>query len=221
VAVVDDHALVRSSISMFVNSLKGIEVSIEACNGQDLLKKMKNFEADIVLLDIQMPVMDGYETCEQLNILYPHTRILMMSQLMSKESIHKSMEAGAHGYFSKDGDPKQLETALNTLSERGFYFEPGLGSVIHDAILWNKDSMKQNELSHLSEKEIEIIQLACKGYDNLGIAEALSINVRTVESYRARILSKTDVKSFTNVILMAIKYNYVDLDELLVIKTRS
>lgn len=216
VAVVDDHALVRKGIALFIKSLKGVEVLIEAENGQDLLKQIQETHVDIVLLDIQMPVMDGYEACQILVQNFPGVKVLIMSHLVNKESIHKALQAGAHGYFSKGGQPKQMETAIRTIQDKGIYFEPGLNALLHEALLWDKKSgYKGNPLSTLSEQEMRIIHLVCKGYDNAEIADHLSINIRTVETHRTRIIDKTEAKNFTSVILLAIKHDCIPIEDLL------
>jgi DNA-binding NarL/FixJ family response regulator len=128
--------------------------------------------------------------------------------------LHKSLEAGAHGYLSKQCDLDHIETAIISIVKYGFYFEPGLNAVIHEAIVWDKKT--KDPIAVLSERELKIVKLVCKGYDNSKIANNLSLTVRTVESYRNRIIEKTEAKNFTNVILMAVKFKYVLPDELLI-----
>jgi len=192
IGVVDDHTLFRKSLISLKKSV------------------------DILLLDIQMPIMDGYETCKKVITLYPNIKILIVSHLLNKESIHKAMEAGAHGYFSKNAEPNDLETAIKNIHDKGFYFEPGIGAVLHDVIMWDKKEIgNTNLLTLLSDKELSIISLFCKGYTSSEIADQLCVNIRTIESYRHRIIDKTEAKSFMNVILMAIKYNFIPITDLL------
>ena len=135
IAVVDDHNLVRKSISLYLRALKGIAVEIEAENGQVLLDELEKKSVDIVLLDIQMPIMDGYQTCEKLSKYFPDLKVIMMSHITTVQSIHKALNAGAHGYFSKHGELKELEIALHTIKERGFYFDASLAGLIQHPVV--------------------------------------------------------------------------------------
>ena len=122
VGIVDDHALFRKGLIMMVESFEGISVVLEASDGRQFLDALDETDLDLVLLDLQMPNMDGYKTCEVLRERYPDLRILIISQQTTRESIHKVMELGAHGYFTKNSDPAQLESAIRSLNDKGFYF---------------------------------------------------------------------------------------------------
>ena len=138
VAIVDDHQLFRRSLTHFVNDNKGMHVAIEAANGQQLLDQLEKTPVDVVLLDIEMPVMNGYETSEHLSEKYPEIKILIISQLTSRESIHRMMDVGAQGYFTKSSNPEQLEHAIRHVHEKGFYFGVELAAVIKEAFNWQK-----------------------------------------------------------------------------------
>ena len=152
IGVVDDHHLVRKSFISLINRFKGISVELEAEDGNDFLKKIEYSSIDILLLDIQMPGMDGYETCKIVSHKHPQIKILMVSQLIAKESISKAMRMGAHGYFSKFAEASHLENALRTIHHSGFYFDPSLSNSLHDIILWDKNiDNEKNPLSTLSK----------------------------------------------------------------------
>lgn len=212
IGIVDDHKLFRKSLSLLINSYDGMEVAIDAENGRVLLEKLEETAIDLVLLDIQMPEMDGYETCKMLHTDYPDIKILIVSQMTTKESIHKIMECGAHGYFTKNSDPEQLEDAIRSLHERGFYFGQELGSVLREAILWEKNNPPKPPIDSnvsLTAREMEIIKMASQELSSSQIADRLCINVRTVETHRKRIMEKTQSKNFIGVVLFAIKHNYL------------
>lgn len=216
VGIVDDHLLFRRSMSLLINSFADMQVVIDAENGKLFLNQLQEKTIDVVLLDIQMPVMDGYETCKQLIQLFPDVKILIVSQLTSRESIHKTMELGAHGYFTKNSDPNQLEMALLSIHEEGFYFGQELGSVIKEAMLWeNKrptEMVKQKDL--FSERELQIIRMICKEMKSKEIADKLFINVRTVETHRKHVMEKTNSKNFIGVILYTLKNGILTVDGL-------
>ena len=159
-------------------------------------------------------------TCSSKKILnksYPDLRILIVSQLTTKESIHRIMELGAHGYFTKNSDPEQLEFAIRSMHDKGYYFGTELGTVLREAILWEKNVTNEtvvSEKTSLSKREIEIILLAGKEFNSGEIADKLRIEIRTVETHRKRIMEKTKSKNFIGVILFALKNSYINLDQL-------
>ena len=217
VGIVDDHRLFRKSLGMLINSMDQFEVVISADNGRDFLQLLKETAIDIVLLDIQMPVMNGFETCQVLHRLHPEVRILIISQLTTKESIHKIMELGAHGYFTKNSDPDQLEFAMKSLNQNGYYFGTELGNVLREAILWenkHESALVIEDNFILTQRELEIIKMASAEFSSAKIADILNINVRTVDTHRKNIMKKTNSKNFIGVVLYALKNNYLTLEEL-------
>ncbi|MBY0485904.1 MAG: response regulator transcription factor [Flavobacteriaceae bacterium] len=216
VGIVDDHLLFRKSMTLLINSFEGMHVEIDAENGKLFLGKLHSQSVDVVLMDIQMPVMDGYETCKRLLSLFPEIKILIVSQLSTRESIHKIMELGAHGYFTKNSNPEQLEHAIRSVHEEGFYFGTELGAVIKEAMLWEKNN--KLELVHakelLSDRELQIIKMVCREMKSKEIADELFINIRTVESHRKHIMDKTNAKNFIGVVLYALRYDILTVEEL-------
>lgn len=216
VGIVDDHLLFRRSMTLLINSFEGMSVVLDAENGKIFLEKLTNKPVDVVLLDIQMPVMDGYATCKQLLQNFPEVKILVVSQLSTRESIHKILELGAHGYFTKNTDPEQLESALMNVHEKGFYFGLELGTVIKEAMLWEKRNSKIifNTKELLSERELQIIKMICREMKSKEIADKLFINIRTVESHRKNIMDKIEAKNFIGVVLYALRNEILSLEEL-------
>ncbi|MBN9282826.1 MULTISPECIES: response regulator transcription factor [Flavobacterium] len=216
VGIVDDHKLFRKSLALLIGSFKNTKVVLEAQNGNDLLEQLQNNPIDLLLLDIQMPEMDGFETCEYVRTHYPDMKVLIVSQLTTKESIHKVMELGAHGFFTKNSDPEQLENAIKSIHEKEFYFGQELGVVLREAILWEKNNKLKVAASSISisDREMDVIRMACKELSSIEIADQLHINVRTVETHRKRIMEKTNSKNFIGVILFALRHQLLSIEEL-------
>ena len=216
IGIVDDHKLFRKSLGLLINSFEGMTVVIDAENGRIFLDSLATTAVDLVLLDIQMPEMNGYETCVALHRTHPEIMILIVSQLTTKESIHKIMELGANGYFTKNSDPDQLEYAIRSLHQNGYYFGMELGSVLREAMLWEKKFPSAPDISgnRLSAREVEILKMAAQEYSSGEIGVRLFITLRTVESHRKRIMQKTGAKNIVGAVLFAIKQRYFLLEEL-------
>lgn len=216
IGLVDDHRLFRKSLALLIDSMDNAEVVLQAGNGKEFLEQLESIAVDLVLLDIQMPEMDGFETCKQLRKHYPDIKILIVSQLTTKESIHKVMELGANGFFSKDAEPERLEKAIRDIGEKDYFFDDDLASVIREAILWEK-RLPTNLLASpvpITRREMEVIQLACKELSSAEIAGKMFIDVRTVETHRKRIMEKTHCKNFIGVVLFALRHGLLLVDEI-------
>lgn len=216
IAIVEDHLLIRKSMKVLINSFEGMEVVIDAGNGQTFLDEIVTCPVDIVLLDIQMPVMNGYETCKKLLQLNPDIKVLIVSQLTTKQSIHRIMSFGAHGYFTKNSAPEEVEAAIRSVNSHGYYFGSELGSVLREAILWDKKNVVEKvNLNHkLSDRELEIIGLIFKEMSSEEIGNQLFISIRSVEAHRRNIMEKTCSQNVIGIILYVLKRKLINLQEL-------
>jgi len=218
VALVDDHQLFRKSLSVLLNSFESITTVFDTDDGKSLLEFLKNSPLDVALLDLQMPLMDGYELCKLLRESYPQVKIVVVSQLTTKEAVHKVIELGANGFFTKNSQPEQLEVAIKSVMEKDYYFDLELSAVIREAILWEKKKPGPDfntvTGNSFSRREIEIIVLSCREFSSKEIASRLYISVRTVEKHRNHIMEKANSKNFIGAILYALKRNYINLDDI-------
>ncbi len=218
IAIVDDHQLFRKSLAYLVDSFQDVEVVLQAGNGKEFLEQIDSVPIDLVLLDIQMPELDGFQTCKVLREEYPDIFILIISQLTTKESVHKVMDLGAHGFFTKNSDPNQLEQAINSVKEKGYYFGNELGSVLREALLWekkaNQSTMHYEDAIQLTSREIEIIKLASRELSSKEIGKILSIAPSTVDTHRKHIIGKTNSKNIVGAVIYALKRNLIQLDDI-------
>ena len=217
VALVDDHQLFRKSLALLISTCEGITVAYETNDGNSFLEIVKSEFFDVLLLDIQMPILDGYEVCKRLKLINPEIKILIISQLTSKEVVHQIMECGANGFFTKNSPPEVLEHAIKCVIENGYYFDMELAAVVREAILWEKNSDNTLDLTSaisLSPREIEIIKMIAREMSSKEIGAALFISGRTVEKHRVRIMEKTSSKNFIGVVLFALRANVIQLSEL-------
>lgn len=216
VSVVDDHKLFRESLVMLVDSFDTVEVVFQAGDGEEFFQKLTAAETEIpeiILLDIQMPKMNGYEVCEKLQLTYPDIKIIIVSQLTTRESIHKIMELGAHGFFTKNSDPDELEQIIKTIKAQDFYLGNDLRWALKE-LVENTETTEEIAQVSLSERELEIIKLAAKEYSSMQIGDELNIQARTVDTHRKRIMTKTSCKNFIGVIVYALKNSFLSLEDI-------
>lgn len=217
IAIADDHKLFRKSLAALLGTFEGVEVVFETDSGSQYLELLKSHEVDIALLDIQMPEMDGYKLCGNVVKANPDIKVLMISQLSSKETIKHVMQSGAHGFVTKNSEPEQLELAIRNLDLDGFYLGPELGSVLKDLMLYQQSQPStdfQPDSNFLTDREKEIIGLICKGKSSAEIADELFIHQRTVETHRQRMITKVGAKNFIGVIVFALKHNLLEIEDL-------
>ena len=215
IAIVDDHQLFRKSLSLLISTFDGIEVTYDTDDGFDFLEVAKNASFDVLLLDIQMPILNGYEVCSRLKLINSKIKILIISQLSSKEVVHQIMACGANGFFTKNSPPELLEQAIKSVIEKDYYFDMELASVVREAILWEKKSDYNLDCEiTLTSREIEIIKMVGLEMSSKEIGDALFISNRTVEKHRIRIMEKTNSKNFIGVVLFALRANLIQLTDL-------
>lgn len=217
IALVDDHQLFRKSLSMLLSTFEGIDIVYDSDDGLSFIKFAEKQDIDVLLLDLQMPLLNGFEVCKRLKETNTNIKILIVSQLTSKEAIHQIMECGANGFFTKNSPPELLEEAIRNVMDKDYYFDIELAAVIREAILWEKkiDSVPDLTLKDiLSPREVEIVKMVSTEMCSKEIAEKLFISTRTVEQHRKRIMEKTNSRNFIGVILYALKTKSISIEDL-------
>ena len=210
VALVDDHALLRNGLASVINNSDGYEVVFEADNGKHFIELLKkNKRPDIVLLDITMPEMDGFETAQWIKANQPDIKVLVLSMMDNDTSIIRMLKYGAKGYILKDSKPDVLRTALRDISEKGFYFnELVSGRLVH---LANQAGDEKTRDILLSEKETEFLKLCCTEKSYKEIADAMHITPRAVEALRSNLFEKLDTLSRVGLVMYAIRNGIVKI----------
>ncbi len=208
-AIADDHQLFLRSLSILIGSFQSFTIVADALNGKDLLDKIKALkqQPDIVLLDVNMPIMDGVKTAEQIVENYPAVKIVALSMKDDDNTIISMLKAGACAYLLKDIHPDELEKALLEIAAKGFYNADNLN--LH----YRRMLQKQNaeKLFTLSDKEKAFLQLACSDFTYKQIAAQMHLSERTIDGYREALFEKLNVQSRTGMALEAIRRNLVVL----------
>ncbi|MBN8675961.1 MAG: response regulator transcription factor [Chitinophagales bacterium] len=213
VALADDHILLRNGLAGLINGFDGYTVLVEANNGQDLINTLDtNNLPELVLLDINMPVKDGFETALWLKQNHPDIKVLALSMYDNEPSIIKMLRNGAKGYLLKDTAPKEFKTALDAVMSKGFYYsEMVTGKLIHAVNNMDEPQQQKNPFSKLNEKETEFLKLACTEMTYKEIADKMFLSPRTIDGYRDALFEKLDVKTRVGLVMYAIKTGLVQV----------
>ena len=209
VMLADDHSLMREGIKHLLEFDGSIEVIDEANNGKECLEKLEKIEPDILLLDINMPDMNGIEVLEELKKQNKNIKILMLTVHSEVEYLIKAIDIGANGYILKDSGSLELKQAINVIMTDGSYIQPSLLPALNSRLI-NRDIDKE-KLESLTKREIEILIQVAGGMFNKEIANNLDISERTVKNHISNIFKKIDVSDRTQAAVFAIKNNVVKL----------
>lgn len=213
VIIADDHVLYRAGVKTALSTKKDIKVIAEADNGMHLLTLIKTIPADVILLDIQMPIMDGITALPEIKKLCPQTKIIMLTMMEEHSMITKLMELGANSYLSKTSDSEIIYEAIKTCYEQEYYFN----SLTNKALLTNlkqrnmapPQQLMQQEV-HLNDKETTILRLMCEEKSTKEIADMVDLSPRTVEAIRDKLKVKTGAKSTAGLIMYAVKHKIIE-----------
>lgn len=214
-ALVDDHRLFRKGLlSLLEMVCSDCIILFEADNGIDLQKKIDpNNQPDIILLDVNMPAMDGFACVEWLTQNFPLIKILIISMIEKEESIVKMLKLGVKGYLSKDVEPKELGEALNAVMNKGFYYTDFItGKLVHS--LQNNhgaDAVNNLALQSINDREKDFLQLACSELTYNEIAAQMFLSPKTIDGYRNSLFEKLHVKSRVGLALYAVKHGLFKL----------
>jgi DNA-binding NarL/FixJ family response regulator len=210
IVVVDDHLLIAKAIASIVEDFRDFNVLYEAENGQALINQFKQRKniPDIVLLDISMPVMDGFETAAWLKEQHPEVLVMALSVQDDEEALVKMIKLGARGYLHKNVHPAELEKALYALVNKGMYYPDWATSKVFLKIAHTGEKVSDIKLS---AREIEFLQHAASELTYKEIAEKMFCSPRTVESYRDSLFEKLDLKTRIGLVLYAIKTGLIKL----------
>lgn len=209
VILVDDHTLFRNGLKILLNNLSDYVVVGEAANGVEFLDLLESQQPDLVLLDIDMPVMDGIEAARKAIHKYPDLKIITLSMYGEEDYYYKMVDAGVKGFLLKNSDINEVKTALQTVLDGGSYFSSELLQTLVNSLRSSQSSKETQTI--LSERETEILILICQGLSNQEIAEELFISKRTVDKHRANILEKSDSKNTAQLVMYAIKNQLVEI----------
>ena len=213
IAVVDDHTLFRKGLISLINVFPNFDVILEASNGKDFIQRLNPEQLpEIVLMDISMPEMDGYATCEWLKSHYPSIKVLALSTMDAETAIIKMIRSGAKGYIVKDADLSELKLAFSELLSIGFFYNELVSrKVIHSISKIVEDNDAVTALQKLSDNELNFLRLSCSEKTYQEIANEMFKSEKTIDGYRAELFKKLNVSSRVGMVMYAIKNGIVQL----------
>jgi DNA-binding NarL/FixJ family response regulator len=210
--VADDHEVVRHGVRALLDGHPGWEVVAEAADGRDAVEKAIQLKADIVILDIGMPNLNGLEATRQILRSLPQARILILTMHESEQVVREVLEAGARGFLLKSDAGRDLVAAVEALQRHKTFFTSKVAEMVLESFLKSKPRpADQAEREILTPREREIVQLLAEGKSTKEVAVALGLSVKTAETHRSNIMRKLNLHSISELVLYAVRNNIVQV----------
>lgn len=215
IAIADDEALFRKGIAMLLDDFEGIQFLLEAGNGEELLQKLETAteQPDIVLLDLNMPVMNGIDTAKVLKEKHPNLKVIVLSTYFSKAFIINMIELGAASYLPKNSLPEEVEQTIREVATRGFFYNQKVMEIIRENMIQKtKPKLSMPFQVDITPREKEVLQLICEQYKTAEIGEKLFISPRTVDGHRNNLLDKLGCRNTAGLVVFAIQHELVKIN---------
>lgn len=211
IVIVEDHTLFREGIKSLLSKIDDFSIVGEFSNGKEFIDSIFSLDTEIVLMDIEMPFMNGIEASRQAKIKRPELEIIALSMYSNQKYYYEMIKSGVSGFVLKEATTTELEKAIRDVKSGSGFFSPKL---LRQAVInISEIESKKNKIEklQLTEREIEILDLICKGMSNNEISEKLFLSPKTVESHKSKLLRKTDTKNTAGLIIYAIKNELIEI----------
>jgi DNA-binding NarL/FixJ family response regulator len=209
ILIVDDHKLFREGLKLLLTNLEEIGEVWEASDGDVFLNMIRTCSPDLVLMDIEMPRINGIEATAKALEMFPDMKIMALSMYGDEEYFQKMIDAGVCGFLLKNSEFSEVKKAITTATQGNNYFTE---EILYQLVNRFKSKPSQPDPAvALSDREIEVLQLICKGLSNQEIADKLFISKRTVDHHRASLLTKTDTRNAASLVIYAIKHKMIEV----------
>jgi len=213
VFLADDHAVVRDGLRYLLEAQPDIEVIGDAANGRETLQLVVQLRPDVTIMDIAMPELNGIEATHKICNQCPSTQVIILSMYSADEHVKRALQAGALGYVLKESAGIEVVNAVRTVHSGHHYLSQKLSDRLIDNYVHQFNSIEDDDpLEHLSPREREVLQLVVEGKSNAEIAATLTLSIKTVETYRSRILHKLDIDDLPTLVKFAIQHGLTTLD---------
>ena len=211
VAIADDHKIFRKGVILSMRSYSNIKFVLEADNGEELLAKIPEFEPNVVLCDLKMPIKDGIDATKLITKNFPNIRVIILTMYEDERFVGHLMDCGAAGYLLKNTDPVEINKAIIDVMRTGFYLNPFVNKVLIKKN-YSKQKFNPSLTSEvvLSEREKEVLTLVCMEFTAAEIAGKMEISTRTVEAIKVRLMERVGVKNSVGLVFYAMKNSLID-----------
>lgn len=211
VLVVDDHTLLRDGLIALLQLASDMEVVGEASDGKEALAKVRDLKPDVVLMDLEMPVMDGLEASRKICARYPEVSVLVLSQYQDADHVLDAIEAGVKGFVNKNAASAELAAAIRSVYAGDSYLSPPAARLVMGRIRRSEGGPRRDAYDELTPREKEILRLVAEGKTTRQIAEALVISPKTVEGHRTRLMAKLGVHDRVELVKFAMRRGLISL----------
>lgn len=214
IAIVDNHSLFRKGLAGMLSTETTFEVVLEAGNGKELLQRIGKMTIDVVLMDAEMPEMDGLEATRILREQRTDIRVVMLSAYGEKDMILHAIDNGARGYLRKDSGLDEVIDAIHTVVQNGFCFNQDVSHILLRGVVeQDKFQSTFNPVSKLTERELEVLRLICQELTSAEIGENLFLSPRTIETYRRNLMEKIGARNTVGLVLFALKNRLLEVEQ--------
>lgn len=211
IAVVDDHKLFRAGLINLVLSLgEEFHIQLQANHGKELLDALEKIDRDenkslpdLIILDVDMPIMDGFETAEKLKEIYPQLKVLVLTMMQDETTLIRMLRLGIKGYLSKDVEPAELKQALMSIHQKGFHYTDAFTGRLIEVL--KSDGTSDPAISMMNDRELTFLKLCCSELTYKEIADQMCLSPKTIDGYRASLFEKLEAKSRVGLVLYAVK----------------
>lgn len=208
IIIVDDHEIFRSGLRMVINRLGYAEVVAEAGNGLELLELLKTHETDLILMDIEMPIMNGIEATERVLEKFPNVKIIALTMYKDDAYIRSMIEAGVKGFLIKNIRKEVLDRAIQAVFHGKTYYSEELWDYFTKSII--KEEKPEDSLG-ITKREMEVLMLLSEGLNNKEIADRLFVSERTIVGHKTNLMSKTNTKNTVSLLAYAIRNRLIEI----------
>ena len=210
ILIADDHTLLRESICALLESYDDLEVVGEAGDGRDAIEKAREFAPDVVLMDIAMPLMSGFEATHRIRLDNPNVKVVILTQYERKDYVLSSLKAGASGCVTKKALSSELVSAIRAANCEDYFLQPSIAKLMIEDYL---RSAEHDPYDRLTPRQREVLKLVAEGHSNREIAELLSVSVKTVLGHRTNAMEKLHIHNRTELIKYAIRAGLITIDD--------
>lgn len=209
ILLADDHAILREGLKLLINAQPDMKVIGGVCNGRLALQECQALQPDVLVMDVSMPELNGAKTTERLRVTHPQIKILILTIHEDLGHLRQLLRAGTSGYVLKRASTNELFNAIRVIAGGGVYIDSSLAGKVVDGYIQKPNLKTSAAGSDLSERETEVLSNIALGYSNKEIANQLKISVKTVETYKTRLMEKLELRSRADIVRYAIRQGWL------------